>query len=142
MPAQPFSFMLFTSFMFLLFFLLNQFKEQLYEFVKYVEEPFDINFLMYNCNQPINRERFYDILYELEEEGKILVLQDGRYLSLYTLKRKWIKIRLVNIPIPKELYNIMIHLIHKGIFKNVEDIIREAIKRYKSRGGNLLSSET
>ena len=65
-----------------------QFKEQLYEFVKYVEEPFDINFLMYNCNQPINRERFYDILYELEEEGKILVLQDGRYLSLYTLKRK------------------------------------------------------
>ena len=110
-----------------------QFKEQLYEFVECIDKPFDINFLMQKCNQPVDRQRFYDALYELEEEGKILGLRNGRYLSLRVLKRKWIKTKLVNIPIPKELYDIMIHLIHKGIFKNIEDIIQEAIKRYKKR---------
>lgn len=109
----------------------SNFKEQLYEFIEFVSEPWDIDFLIRNCRQWVDRWRFYDVLYELETEGRVIRLKDGRYLSIRVLRRKWIKTRLVDLPLPKSLFEKMKYLIHMGVYESIEELIREAIRNFK-----------
>ncbi|MEM2177057.1 MAG: hypothetical protein QXN34_06995 [Archaeoglobaceae archaeon] len=105
-------------------------KEQLYEFVRFESEPFDVDFLEKHANILIDRTRFYDILFELESEGKLIRLRDGRYIPTCIKMRKWIKERLVDVEIPFDLFNEVQKLISEFcLHETVEQFIVTALKK-------------
>ena len=107
------------------------FKQQLYEFIEFRETPFTIDFLYISCNQPIERRHIYDALYELEEEGKIIRLWDGSYLSAKVAWKKWIKKLYEEIEVPSELYDEIEKFIKQtGIFESVEEFIKKALETF------------
>ncbi|MEM1586943.1 MAG: hypothetical protein QXX99_05915 [Candidatus Bathyarchaeia archaeon] len=67
---------------------LEEFKDHLLEFIKFRGEPFDVDFIYRQCIQSIDKYRIYEALYQIELEGKVLRLSDGRYiLTRVALKR-------------------------------------------------------
>ena len=107
------------------------FKQQLYEFIEFRETPFTIDFLYISCNQPIEKSNIIDALSELEEEGKIIRLWDGSYLSAKVAWKKWIKKLYEEIEIPSELYDEIEKFIKQtGIFESVEELVRKALETF------------
>lgn len=109
----------------------NLFKEQLYEFIEWEEQPFDVDYLIKNCNYWVDPWKIYDVLFQLEEEGRIFQLKNGKYLSLKVLLNKWIKTRFINLRLPRSLYEAMKYLIHLGYYKSMDDLIRDAIRKFE-----------
>lgn len=108
----------------------EEFKRQLYEFIKFSPEPFDIYFLERNANVWVNRVFFYDILFELESEGKIISLSDGSYISVYAAMKKWIRERFCLIEIPYDLlWEVENFLREFCIQESVEQFFVTAIKK-------------
>ena len=107
------------------------FKQQLYEFIEFKESPFTVDFLYMSCNKPIEKSNIIDALSELEEEGKIIRLWDGSYLSAKVAWKKWIKKLYEEIEIPLELYDEIKKLIKQtGIFKSVEEFVKKALETF------------
>ena len=107
------------------------FKQQLYEFIEFKDSPFTVDFLYMSCNKPIEKSNIIDALSELEEEGKIIRLWDGSYLSAKVAWKKWIKKLYEEIEIPSELYDEIKKLIeHIGIFKSVEEFVKKALETF------------
>lgn len=108
------------------------FKEQLYSFIECADDPLDTRTIFLSCNIPINWNTLIEALYLLEEEGKIIRLQDGRYTTARSAAKKWIKKLYHEIEIPEETYLQMKQLITLGFYRTITEIIRDAIKLYKS----------
>ncbi|MEM2512693.1 MAG: hypothetical protein QXU81_00010 [Candidatus Bathyarchaeia archaeon] len=108
------------------------FKEQLYEFVEFRSEPFDIDFLMKSCNTFIDKITIYNALCILEDEGRIIRLSNGNFISAKIMMRKWIKKMYENIEIPEDIYREMERLVYMGIYKSINDIIKDAINLIKN----------
>jgi len=106
------------------------FREQLFRFIEYRDEPFDENFIINSCITFIDRTTVYDALSKLEEEGRIVRLTNGKYISMRVLLKKWIKRLYGEIEVPEDIYGEMIKLIQLGLYKSIIDIIRDAIKLY------------
>lgn len=114
------------------------FKEQMLEFVENREEPFNLEFLVDNCNDKFIEEKsIRDILCELEEEGLIVKL-NHHYLSTRILMRRWIKTE--EKPRPEKALSLPQSLIHHiqdlldekpglGYF-DVNEFVRDAIRKF------------
>lgn len=109
------------------------FKEQLFEFIEYRDEPFDENFIIDSCTTFIDRTTVRDALFALEEEGRIVRLLNGKYISARMLLKKWIKRLYGEIEVPEDIYGEMLKLIQLGIYKSIVDIIKDAIRFYIKR---------
>jgi len=122
---------------------LIEYKRQLLEFIEEQEEPFDVEYLVNQCNQPISYITVHDALCELMEEGRVVKLQSGLYLPTEVLMRRWIKSKLETPTLTQEEPN-LIELSHnlkyevKRLIKerpelgyeNIEEFVRDAIRRY------------
>jgi len=107
------------------------FKQQLYEFIEFKDSPFTVDFLYMSCNKPIEKSAIIEALSELEEEGKIIRLWDGSYLSAKVAWKKWIKKLYEEIELPSELYDEIENFIKQtGIFESVEELIKEALENF------------
>jgi hypothetical protein len=117
---------------------MDEFKNQLYEFIEFRSEPFDAKFILNSCIQPIDKYRVYEALYQLEVEGKIIRLSDGRYASTKMALKRWIRNRLVEAQIPDHLIREIewAMKVKPEICRSIEEFITEAIKEYieKIRG--------
>jgi len=106
------------------------FKEQVLEFVEDKEEPFNFEFLKANCNQPLEDHRFWDALYEFEEEGKIVRL-DHHYLSTRVMMRRWIRTKekpqIISEDFSYEPF------VPQGLIDQVEELMEQFGKTLKGR---------
>lgn len=121
----------------------KNFKSQLLEFIEDLEEPFDVNFLVDRCLQPVSYITVHDILCELVDEGKVVRLSSGLYFSTRMLMRRWIKSKLRREDVLQEDSNLM-ELSHSLIceienlikerpelgYEDVGEFVRDAIRRY------------
>ena len=119
-------------------------KKQLLNFIEDLEEPFDIEFLMKNCLQPVSEIKIHDVLCELIEEGKIIRISGNQYLSTRVLMKRWLrqKIRSSNddiafevLELPRSLIRQISRLIREKPelgYINVSEFIRDAIRRWIS----------
>jgi len=119
------------------------FKEQLLEFIEEQTEPFNLDFLVERCLQPVSRITVHDVLCELIVEGKVIALGNGLYLSTRVLMRKWIREKIPEEIIPEkenlvELPDGMMGEIEEVLrmrqlgYMDVEEFVRDAIRRYLS----------
>jgi len=119
-------------------------KKQLLNFIEDLEEPFDIEFLMKSCLQPVSEIKIHDVLCELIEEGKIIRISGNQYLSTRVLMKRWLrqKIRSSNddiafevLELPRSLIRQISRLIREKPelgYINVSEFIRDAIRRWIS----------
>jgi len=115
----------------------SAFKEQLLEFVEGREEPFNLDFLVKSCNETfIDENRFQNALYELEEEGQIIRLDD-HYLSTRVLMRRWIKTETPahekGLSLPQSLIRHIQGLLEERPelgYVDVDEFVRDAIRRF------------
>ena len=116
------------------------FKEQLLDLVNSREKPFDEDFVMKYCNQPISYIWVHDVLCQLEEEGKLIRL-DRRYFPTQVLVRRWIMpIRLDKNSDGGVLPNSMIREIKYLLqsrpelgYTDVNEFVRDAVRRFLSQ---------
>ena len=115
----------------------QSFKEQMLEFVEDREEPFDVDFLMINCNQPISPIWVHDLLCNLEDDGQIVSL-NHHYLSTQVLMRRWLKpLPDLNLPMPKSLIRRVQELLDKrpnlgyvNVDEFINDAVRDAVRKF------------
>ncbi len=116
-------------------------KEQILEFIEDREEPFDVDFLVRRCLQPVSDVRVHDALCELIEEGKIIRLNDQYYLSTRVLMKRWLKQKIRSIEgnvvfdeleLPRSLIRQITRLLKERPelgYVDAADFIRDAIRR-------------
>ena len=111
---------------------LDEFKSQLLEFVEWRSEPFDAGFIYKSCIQPVDNHHIHESLYLLECEGKIIRLSDGRYASLRTAIRHWIRAKFVEIRLPGHLIQEIEWTLKlkPRLYRSIEEFIQEAIEEY------------
>ena len=119
----------------------EQFKKQLLEFIEDREEPFDVEFLVRRCLQPVSVIKVHDALCELGEEGRIIRLDDRHYMSTRVLMKRWLKQKIRKIggnvsfdglELPRNLIDQVMRLLKEkpGLgYVDAEDFIRDAIRR-------------
>jgi len=113
----------------------SAFKEQLLEFVENREDPFNLSYLMMNCNQTLDKKYFQNAIYELEEEGQIIQI-DHNYLSAKILMRRWIQPleKLEDyLTLPSSLVHQVQELIEEKYergYNNIDDFIIDAVKLF------------
>ena len=119
----------------------DQLKEEILEFVEDREEPFDVEFLVKRCLQPVSEIRIRDALCELIEEGKIIRLNDNYYLSTRVLMRRWLKQKIRSLEdsivfdeleLPRNLIRQIARLLKERPelgYVDVADFVRDAIRR-------------
>jgi len=112
----------------------DNFKEQLLEFIEDREKPFDVEFLMKHCLQPVSDIKIHDVLCELAEEGKIIRLDDRYYLSTRVLIRNLEgNVIFDEIELPQRLIRQVAKLIKEKPelgYIDIADFVRDAIRRY------------
>ncbi|MBS7605016.1 MAG: hypothetical protein QXR84_00280 [Candidatus Bathyarchaeia archaeon] len=111
---------------------IEEFKDNLLEFVQFRKEPFDVEFIYRECVQLVDKYRIYETLYQLELEGKILRLSDGRYIATRAALRRWLKYHLIEIQIPVEIAaeaKEAIFIAPKA-WRTLDSFISEAIEEY------------
>jgi len=119
----------------------DQLKEEILEFVEDREEPFDVEFLVKRCLQPVSEIRIRDALCELIEEGKIIRLNDNYYLSTRVLMRRWLKQKIRSLEdsivfdeleLPRNLIRQIARLLKEKPelgYLDVAEFVRDAIRR-------------
>jgi len=119
----------------------DRLKEQLLEFIEDREEPFDVEFLVKRCLQPVSDIKIRDALCELIEEGKIIRLDDRCYLSTRVLMKRWLKQKIKNLEgniifdqleLPRSLIRQITQLLKERPelgYVDIEDFVRDAIRR-------------
>lgn len=114
---------------------MEELKDQLLTFIDLMGEPLDADSIYRHCIQPIDRYRIYDALHQLEDEGKIMRLSDGRYVTARAALRRWIKGRLVDVGIPEEVVREAERAMGQGRkkYRTVDSFISEALKEYIER---------
>ena len=114
------------------------FKEQMLEFIESEDEPFNLEFLVKNCNDKFIEEGYYqDALCALEEEGQI-VRFDHHYLSTRVLMKRWIKTEERRahenrLSLPQSIVCQILELLDQRPelgYTNVGEFIRDAIRRF------------
>ena len=107
-------------------------KNQLLEFVEDLNEPFSARQLASCALQFIDHSTIWNTLCELEEEGKLLFLGDGRFISMKTAMRKWIACEYTNIQIYEDDFERLQFYILSGILphKSVKEFVIDAIERF------------
>ena len=126
---------------------MQDFKEQLLEFVEEREEPFNTKFLVENCNSFVDNEWIRGAVSELEEEGRIVRL-DHHYLSTRILMRRWIRAKeehpavsedFSNSPfVPPELIDQIEELLDEKPelgYLDVDEFVRDALRRLMKQFG-------
>lgn len=111
---------------------LEGFKDSLLEFIEFKGEPLDVDSIYKQCLQPIDRYRIYEVLYQLELEGKVLRLSDGRYIATKAALRKWLYSNPIEIRIPGEMAIEIEETMSltPGVWKSMDSFISEAIREY------------
>ena len=119
-------------------------KKQLLDFIEDMEEPFDIEFLMNSCLQPVSEIRIHNVLCELIEEGKIIRISDNQYLSTRVLMKRWLKQKIRNpndeivfdeLELPRSLIRQISRLLREKPelgYVDVSEFVRDAIRRMLS----------
>ena len=122
------------------------FKEQLLEFIEGQTEPFDLNFLVESCLQPVSRITVHEVLCELVDEGFVVALGDGLYLSTRVLMKKWIREKLPSegededaeaaddlVELPDEMISEIEEVLRMRPelgYRDIEEFVRDALRRY------------
>ena len=101
---------------------MQDFKEQLLEFVEEREEPFNAKFLVESCNSFVDDEWVRGALFELEDEGRIVKL-DHHYLSTRILMRRWIRTKEKPRPISDDVLNQP--FVPQGLIDQIEELLDE-----------------
>lgn len=111
---------------------IDELKNQLYEFVEFRNEPFDVKFILGSCVQLVDRHHIYEALYQLESEGKIIRLSDGCYTTTKMAIKRWIRNRFTEALVPDYLIREIewILKMKPGICRSIEEFISRAIKEY------------
>jgi len=116
-------------------------KEHLLEFIEDREDPFDIDFLVRCCLQPVSKIKIHDLLCEFVEEGKIIRLDDRHYLSTRVLMKRWLKQKIKKIEsnvsfdeleLPRKLIDQVMRLLKEKPelgYVDAADFVRDAIRR-------------
>lgn len=122
---------------------LEGFKDSLLEFIEFRSEPFDIDFIYKQCIQPIDKHRINEAFYQLELEGKILRLSDGRYIATRVALKKWLSSQFLEIKIPEEIaveIEETMHLTPRA-WKTIDSFVSEAIKEHIKKVLNAWTKE-
>lgn len=114
---------------------LEEFKCSLLEFIEFRGEPFDADFIYRQCIQPIDRYHIYEALYQLELEGKILRLRDGRFIATNIALKRWLNRRVVDVKIPEELIAEAMEAMRliPEAWESLDSFISDAIREYVER---------
>ena len=133
---------------------MQDFKEQLLEFVEEKEEPFNTTFLVENCNSFVDDECVRSALYELEEEGRIVKV-DHHYLSTRILMKRWIRTKdepkpssedFLNGPfVPQGLLDQIEELLDERQelgYLDVDEFVRDAVRRLLEKFGKTLKERS
>jgi len=119
----------------------ERFKEQHLELIGDREEPFDIDFLIKRCLQPVSAIKIHDALCEFVEEGKIIRLDERYYLSTRVLMKRWLKQKIRKIDgnvdfdeleLPQNLIDQVTRLLKERPdlgYVDIADFVRDAIRR-------------
>jgi len=119
----------------------ERFKEEILRFIEDREEPFDIEFLLKRCLQPVSDIRIHDALCELTEEGKIIRINGRYYLSTRVLMKRWLRQKLRSLEgnivfdeleLPRSLIKRIARLLRERPelgYVDVADFVRDAIRR-------------
>ena len=122
-------------------FAVERLKEHLLEFIEDREDPFDIDFLVRCCLQPVSKIKIHDLLCEFVEEGKIIRLDDRHYLSTRVLMKRWLKQKIKKIEsnvsfdeleLPRKLIDQVMRLLKERPelgYVDAADFVRDAIRR-------------
>ena len=123
----------------------SRLKKQILEFIGDREDPFDLEFLMNRCLQPVSDIMIHNALCELADEGKIIRLNDRYYLSTRVLMRRWLRQKIKNLEdgvtfdeleIPRRLIRQVTRLLKERPelgYIDVADFVRDAIRRAVSK---------
>ncbi|MFH0897848.1 MAG: hypothetical protein V1850_07395 [Candidatus Bathyarchaeota archaeon] len=133
---------------------MQDFKEQLLEFVEEREEPFNATFLVENCNSFVDDEWVRGALCELEDEGRIVKV-DHHYLSTRILMRRWIRTKeepeliskdFLNGPfVPLGLIDQVEELLDERQelgYLDVDEFVRDAVRRLLEKFGKTLKERS
>jgi len=119
---------------------MESFKDQVLDFIEDREEPFDRDFLVRNCNWPVDDDRVHDALCQLSNEGLIVRLDGYRYnqwLSTRVLMRRWLKpLQDPQISLPRNLIQQIRELLSQRPdlgYADVDNFVRDAIRRFIQR---------
>lgn len=119
----------------------EQFKRQLLEFIEDRDEPFTVKFLVENCLQPVSETLVQNTLAQLEEEGRVIWLRNGRWISTKAIVKRALKPS-NEVILPKNLISQVISLLIKRPnlgYTDINEFIVEAIKNFiKNRESNNL----
>lgn len=118
---------------------LEEFKDHLLEFIEFRSEPFDVDFIYRQCVQPIDKYRVYEALYQLELEGKVLRLSDGRYIATRMALKRWLNSRLIEVKIPRKMAVEAEEAMRltPDVWKTLDSFISEAIRDYVKKVWDL-----
>ena len=116
---------------------MEAFKEQLLEFVEEQNKPFNVKFIVEQCIQPVDKIKVQEILYQLENEGKIIWL-NHHYLPARVLMRRWFGksaslIKKNYVQLPLELYYRILKILTERPelgYIDVEEFVRDAVRRF------------
>lgn len=114
---------------------MEEFKGQLLTFIEFMGEPIDADSIYRQCIQPVERYRIYEVLYQLEDEGKVLRLSDGRYIAAKSAFKRWVRDRLIDVKVPEDIVKDAKQVMGRmpGRYKNIDSFISEAIREYVER---------
>jgi len=133
---------------------MQDFKEQLLEFVEEREEPFNMTSLVESCNSFVDDEWVRGALFELEDEGRIVKL-DHHYLSTRILMRRWIRAKEEPRPISEDVLNGP--FVPQGLIDRIEELldempelgyldmdefVRDAVRRLLEKFGKTLKGKS
>ena len=107
-------------------------KSQLLEFIEELEKPFTTNLLVKSCNQPISRNTIEEILIELEQEGHVIFIGNGEWISSKLIMERALKTP-QPIKLPSNLIGELITLLIKKPelgYTNLTKFITDAIKHF------------
>lgn len=122
---------------------LEALKDSLFEFIEFKREPFDVDFIYRQCIQPVDKHQIYEVLHQLELEGKIIRLSDGRYITTKIAIKRWLSRHLVDVKIPKEIAaeaEGAMRLLPRT-WRTIDSFISEAIKEYIEKVLNVWDEE-
>ena len=115
----------------------EMFKRQLLEFIGDMDEPFTVKFLVKSCLQPVSEQFIHDVLAQLEEEGKVLWVGDGRWISTKAVVKRALKPN-SEVILPKALISQIISAAVKRPdlgYTNLAEFIRDAVENFINKHG-------
>jgi hypothetical protein len=111
---------------------MEEFKRQLLDFIEDRDEPFTVRFLVESCLQPVGETLVQNALADLENEGLVIWLGGGEWISTKAVMKRALKPSM-EVILPKSLVAQIISTAIKRPdlgYTSLAEFIRDAVKNF------------